>query len=174
MLIASRPATVGRLCSGGRRWVSFRRVRRLPTTVGDPEQAENSTVYEDESDFGENIDARFAPLFAKYQQSHDFVESLASRQDFFEEVDFFVAFSFYIAKIEGERAAIAFCERLHRRLLDADHDDHIGLVFLAQARFYDKLGKGMSRDLYAIEAAEAFAAHGELTAARKALSLVHA
>lgn len=131
-------------------------------------------MYEDEFEFGENIDARFKPLFTEYKRSADFVDSLTSRQDFFEEIDFFIAFSFYIARLEGERAAIDFCERLHRRLLDADRDDHLGLMFLAQAKFYAKLGKGMSRDLYAIEAAEAFAARGELSAAKKALSLVHA
>lgn len=60
---------------------------------------------------------------------------------------------------EGGQAqhAIDYCQIIHQCLLDAhDRDDLVGYVMYNQAKIYARMGNTMSRDLYAIEAANAF------------------
>jgi len=51
---------------------------------------------------------------------------------------------------------------------------NLGILLLADARLYDRLGLPMSRDMYAVEAAQEFIRSGRYRAAQAALELVAA
>ncbi|MBY5868527.1 hypothetical protein [Rhizobium leguminosarum] len=126
-------------------------------------------MYEKHS-VGKNIRPFLETLYARYKDGAA-IDAIVDGQN---EIELYVDFSFYLATRDGERAAIDFCMRLHRYLLQYDLDRYVGNVLLAQATFFDRIGKAMSRDMYALEAAEAFVHFGQFPAAEKALAMVQA
>ena len=74
----------------------------------------------------------------------------------------------------GPVAAMTFCKEVHRVALAEQRDDLIGTVMLLQARILDRDGDEFGRDLYAVEAAAAFAEFGHLHGAAAALELIAA
>ncbi|WP_117196399.1 hypothetical protein [Rhizobium terrae] len=87
---------------------------------------------------------------------------------------FYTEFAFYLGEKAGYRVAIEFCDLLVKKLSDADRKRNIGVLLIVEAQFFDELGIGMSRDLFALEAAEAFVRSGQYRAAQTALKLVAA
>ncbi|WP_145965016.1 hypothetical protein [Rhizobium leguminosarum] len=121
-----------------------------------------------------NINAYFDALLKRYAAVEDVASIIDESPPTAEGVDLMLDFSLYIAGAQGERAAIDFCEKLHHHLLDVEMEMHVGKVLVAQAKLFDKIGKGMSRDIYAVEAAEAFVMFGQYPAAEAALAMVQA
>ena len=79
-----------------------------------------------------------------------------------------------VADDAGEREALALCDLIRKHAFDIDADHRNADVLLAEAMIYERMGKSMSRDLHAVEAAEAFAFQGEHGLARIALDMVGA
>jgi hypothetical protein len=131
-------------------------------------------MYEKPERLGVNINAHFAALFERYNADEDISTILGHNLPSEDEIHLFLDLSLYIAKVQGEREAICFCEKLHHYLLDMALEMYVGKVLVAQAKLYDQIGKGMSRDLYAVEAAEAFVMFGQYPAAEAALAMVRA
>ncbi|WP_313555901.1 hypothetical protein [Agrobacterium cavarae] len=131
-------------------------------------------MYDNADRLGLNINAYFAAVFERYSQSKD-VSALIADPCFSEDdVDLYLDFAIFIARNHGERAAIDYCDRLRGYFLRQNRDELVAKVLVIQAQLFDDLGVGMSRDLYALEAAEAFAMFGQYPAAEKALAMVKA
>jgi hypothetical protein len=131
-------------------------------------------MYEKPERLGVNINAYFASLLDRYTANEDMSGIIGPTAPSEEDIDILVDFCFYIARARGERTAIDFCEKLHHHLLDVELEMYVGKILVAQARLFDKIGKGMSRDIYALEAAEAFVMFGQYPAAEAALAMVRA
>lgn len=131
-------------------------------------------MYEKTTWIGANLNAHFASMLDRYSASGD-IAGLVDKSILDDDgVDLLLEFSRYLARKRGERAAIDFCETLHHHLLDFSLGVHVGRVLLVQAELFNQIGKGMSRDLYAMEAAEAFLLFDLMPAAEKALAMVRA
>jgi hypothetical protein len=77
-----------------------------------------------------------------------------------------------IADESSERAALVLCNEVRHQCFDIGREDRLAALMLAEAILYDTLGKGMSRDLHAVEAAEAFYFQKRYALASRALALV--
>ncbi|MCP2137469.1 hypothetical protein J2S28_004572 [Rhizobium sp. SLBN-94] len=132
-------------------------------------------MYEATERHGANINAYFASLMARYFKTGE-ISPLVDRSDMNEEdIDLLLEFSRYLAFHRGERVAIDFCEKLHHHILDHESlQICVGRVLMLQAELFNQIGKSMSRDLYAVEAAEAFLMFDLVPAAEKALAMVRA
>ncbi|MBY5867037.1 hypothetical protein [Rhizobium leguminosarum] len=131
-------------------------------------------MYENQQQLGLNINAFFSSLYTRYKETGKVSDTIGLSSLTPDEIDLHVDFCFYIARLEGERCAIDYCDRLHEFLLETDQEKYVGNVLIAQAKLFDQLGKAMSRDMYALEAAEAFVHFGEFRAAEQALAMVQA
>jgi len=131
-------------------------------------------MYEKPERLGVNINTYFASLLDRYTTAGDITAIIGPSAISAEDLELLLDFSFYIARHRGERAAIEFCEKLHHHLLDAALEIHVGRVLMTQARLFNQIGKPMSRDLYAMEAAEAFLFFDQISAAEQALAMVQA
>ncbi|MBB3660043.1 hypothetical protein FHX15_005312 [Rhizobium sp. BK650] len=131
-------------------------------------------MYENHRQLGLNINAFFSALYSRYKETGSISGTIGTSSLTADDLSLYVDFCFYIANLEGERAAIAYCDLLHEFLLATEQEKYVGNVLVAQAKLFDQIGKGMSRDMYALEAAEAFAHFGQFGAAERALALVQA
>jgi len=133
------------------------------------------TMYKENERRGGNINAYFASLMARYFETGE-IPPLLDRSEMNEEdIDLLLEFARYLAFHRGERIAIDFCEKLHHHVLDYESlQIYVGRALLLQAELFNQIGKSMSRDLYAVEAAEAFLMFDLVPAAEKALAMVRA
>ncbi len=131
-------------------------------------------MYGRNQDLRRNMDALFSSLYAKYTTSKPLDAVTSAIVEFNDKIDILVEFAFYLAGREGERTAIDYCDLLREALIDNRMEDHIAPIFLAEAKLFDNIGIGMSRDLFALEAADSFAQQGRFTEAEAALKLVAA
>lgn len=132
-------------------------------------------MYSLSENLGLNISAHFDALLQRYLREGEFDSVLDYSGVNAESVDLLLDFGRYIAIYQGERVAIGFCENLHHRLLDdRSLHVHVGRVLILQAELFNQIGKRLSCDLYAVEAAEAFMMYDLVPAAENALSLVRA
>jgi len=119
-------------------------------------------------------ESEFELLLSKFMELGSLEAILPSAEQLSSHIRFYVEFAFHLAERVDCRIAIEMCDLMGLALGETAKPGDLGIILLAQAQLYDKLHVPMSRDLYAVEAAQEFIRSGRYRAAQTALQLVAA